>query len=257
MNDEKKTRGVLLRSGISRDILLHEFISGMTMVEIARKYNRSGARVWQIIQSGCDKTQFQQYQEQHRENRKALKLEAFLSYAEELERIPCCSEVKALIKGIQTYYNEFKSIAGQHGFIYSTQHIRRGRVRRHSDKQLINHLKKLAAKLGYTPSCSDINKAGKYTHNMYITGFGSVQKAQELAGLSPNKKYNSLENARRTQQYITREHCIEDIMRIRTKLGGSLTMDELRKHGKYSFSKYYSRLGGIKKIRTLPELQQT
>ena len=30
---------------------------------------------------------------------------------------------------------------------------------------------------------------------MYVTCFGSLKKAQELAGLSPNEKYNSVENA--------------------------------------------------------------
>ena len=117
-------------------------------------------------------------------------------------------------------------------------------------KQLLLHLKELAFKFGHTPSCNEINKAGKFTHYIYLTCFGTARNAQALAGLVPNKKYNSFEYARRNANYITREECLADISRIHSKLGKYPPLDQLKKLGKYAYMMYYRRLGGVRKIKT-------
>ncbi len=91
---------------------------------------------------------------------------------------------------------------------------------------------------------------------MYTTCFGSMRNAQEAAGLKPNTKYNTAENACRRSNYVTREHCVEAIKRICMELGGLPTLAQLKKHGKYAYCIYYTRLGGIKKIKELPELMK-
>ncbi len=256
MNKAKVKRGVLLKMGICRDTLISQFISGLSLSEIGSRYNRTGERIWQIIRRGCDENEYKQFIEQKKKNREAAKLAGFMAYTKELGRVPCLNEALKIYPGIQTYYHKFRKVAEESGFVHTTKHYKRGRRRLYTEVELLSHLKKLASKLGYTPSCNEINKKGKFTHNMYVTCFGSMQKAQELAGLSPNKKYNSLENARRHPKYITKEHCLEDLKRLHIELGGPPSLVQLKKHGKYTFSKYYNRLGGIKKMRELPELKE-
>lgn len=57
--------------------------------------------------------------------------------------------------------------------------------RKYSDKQLTDHMKKVARMLGRTPNMHDLNTCG-ITHTTYVNRYGSVRRAQEAAGLRPN-----------------------------------------------------------------------
>src|SRR5437868_2679715 len=128
--------GALLKVSGGREQLLNEFLVGATLVELARKYNKSGARIWQIIRYGCTQEQFEEFRKEHSKNRKAARLKTFLAFTRELGRIPGLKEVKEIMPGIQTNYREFKKKAAEGGYIYTTGHFTRGRKRRFSDDKL-------------------------------------------------------------------------------------------------------------------------
>src|SRR4051812_3212396 len=110
MNNGTLKRGILLNSGISRESLIIEFTSGMTLAEIARGHGRSSARIWQIIRSGCDENTFQHYKQEQKNNRQGLKLKSFMELVEKLGRTPCLFEVKATLPGAHMHYAEFKKL---------------------------------------------------------------------------------------------------------------------------------------------------
>ncbi len=167
-------------------------------------------------------------------------------------RMPGIDEVKSRIS---TGYYKLRKIAEEAG-IELVPLSKNGRRRKHTPEKLLSHLIEVALKLGYTPSESEIYEKGKYTHNMFTYCFGSMRNAQQLAALKPNTQYNTVENASRHSNYVTREHCVEDIKRICMELGGPPTLAQLKEHGKYPYNMYYVRLGGIKKIKQLPELKK-
>jgi hypothetical protein len=189
-----------------------------------------------------------------RKSNEDQKLEMFLNYAKELGRVPHLFETSGRIRGINNYYYKFRKIAIVNGLVYNP--IKRsGRPRKYTEEQLLGHLRQLAAKLGHTPSQVEIKKAGEYKISVYMTCFGSIAKAQQLAGLIPNQKYNSIENASRNKARVTKEKCIEDLKRIYTELGSFPSLKQLKKHGKYHFRRYYNHLGGIKRIKEMPEFK--
>lgn len=57
-----------------------------------------------------------------------------------------------------------------------------------TDKMLLNDLKKLSKYLGRTPGVNDIIYMGSFSHSTYFSRFGSLKKAQKLAGLKPNNR---------------------------------------------------------------------
>lgn len=60
--------------------------------------------------------------------------------------------------------------------------------RKYSDFELLRRLRALAAELGHTPGIVDINSAPEFPrHTVYTMRFGSIAKAQRLAGLIPNR----------------------------------------------------------------------
>lgn len=254
LQKSKINKGVLKKMGVTSDVLIKEFVSGASLDELSKKYNRCSARIWNIIRCSCDKAQYEQYKVQQKENSKTVKLVIFMAYAKALGRVPHSFEAASHIIGISPYYNEFKKIAKADGLKYIGLKPR-GRARKHTEEELLNHLRELAARLGHTPSQVEIKKDGKYKINVYLTGFGTLRRAQKLAGLPPNDKYNSLDNVKRQRNHITREQCIEDIKRIRVETGGLPSRTQLREHGRYSLRVYYNRLGRITKLNELPEFR--
>jgi hypothetical protein len=60
--------------------------------------------------------------------------------------------------------------------------------RKYSDFELLRRLRTLAAELEHTPGMRDVNEAEDFpTHTVYVLRFGSMTKAQRLAGLIPNR----------------------------------------------------------------------
>lgn len=254
LQKSKIKKDVLKKNGIVADVLVKEFVSGASLAELGKKYNRCTDRIRAIIRSSCDKKQFEQYKAQQKENSKTIKLVIFMAYAKGLGRIPHPFEAAAHIAGVSPYYAEFKRIAKADGLKYIGLKPR-GRERKHTEEELLNHLRELAARLGHTPSQVEIKQNSKYKISVYLTAFGTVSKAQELAGLPPNDKYNSLDNVKRQRNYITREEIIEDIKRMQIELGCFPNRTQLNEYGKYPLSVYYNRFGGVKKMKELPEFK--
>ena len=59
-----------------------------------------------------------------------------------------------------------------------------------NERELIDHLRKLARELGHTPDHYEINAAIGPCHVSYVRYFGSTQNAQIAAGLPPNEQGN-------------------------------------------------------------------
>lgn len=55
-----------------------------------------------------------------------------------------------------------------------------------TDAELLAHLRSLAKRLGVTPGSRDLVAASPPGHVVYFQRFGSLRRAQELAGLRPN-----------------------------------------------------------------------
>lgn len=60
--------------------------------------------------------------------------------------------------------------------------------RRFTKEELLNDLKRVADKLGKTPTNLELYAHGNYAHVTYYHYFGSMRKAQKEAGLLPNKR---------------------------------------------------------------------
>jgi hypothetical protein len=178
-----------------------------------------------------------------------------MTYAKKPGRVSGMDQAVLNMPGNTTDYYKVRKIAEEAGLEFVPLSKKKKRTK-HSPEKLLSHLIAVALKLGYTPSESEIYEKGKYTHNMFTYCFGSMRNAQQLAGLKPNTQYNTVENISRHSNYVTREHCVEDIKRIYIELGCLPTLAQLKKHGKYTYCIYYTRLGGIKKIKELPELKK-
>ena len=62
-----------------------------------------------------------------------------------------------------------------------------GNPQKYSDWELLDHLRQVASRLDRTPGVLDVILAKGPSHVLYYTRFGSLTKAQEMAGLTPNK----------------------------------------------------------------------
>ena len=80
---------------MQKDTIISEFVSGMSLSDIGRKYNRTSERIWQIIGMGCVENEYKQYSQQNKINRKAIKLSKFIAFAVELGRVPRLNEAKS------------------------------------------------------------------------------------------------------------------------------------------------------------------
>jgi hypothetical protein len=58
----------------------------------------------------------------------------------------------------------------------------------YTDEQLLNHLQRLAEKLGRTPTGEDIREADGASPGTYNSRFGCIKEAQAAAGLEPNER---------------------------------------------------------------------
>ena len=103
---------------------------------------------------------------------------------------------------------------------------------RHAEKrkQILSHIKDLAAKLGRTPSTNEIDKAGKFNASELAVYFGSIRKAHRLAGLKPNSVGNSHERSLRHGEFITKERCIEELTKLSKRLKRKPSWKDVKKH---------------------------
>ena len=122
----------------------------------------------------------------------------------------------------------------------------------YTDESLIYQLKKLSKQLGRTPCSKDINMSPIINTNLYVKHFGSLVKAQEKAGLVPNKK-----------QRYSNEYLLNYLKELSNILGRTPKCDDINKAGRITATTYVNRFGSFvtakkkaglvpnKKIKTL------
>jgi len=238
----KKQRGHVPK--VSAKLLIKDFISGIKLNAIAYKYGLSTECVRMHVLADGEK-KYQQYKRMHRDNLKKQMLKKFLAISKKLKCIPTPFEARQHgIKCSDENYTNFRKQAEKRGYIF--QRLKKTPV--YSDKQLFDNLKTLAWKLGHTPTAREIKAEGTISHITYRNRFGSLTKAQQKAGLKPNKQGGSRQRSIKVGHYISEEDCVRDLEKITFMLGHFPASSELKKHGKYSYDTYRKRLGGIKML---------
>ncbi|MEP7170689.1 MAG: hypothetical protein ABI855_15065 [Bacteroidota bacterium] len=164
-------------------------------------------------------------------------MEKFMGLAKELNRVPTAREYALVGKISASHFSKLKKGALKAGYKNPD------RMRMYNKEQLLEDLKSHAAKLGRTPSGGDLNNIRKNLLGTYIAYFGRLSIAQKLAGLTPNAPGNTHELAKRGNNFITEEQCIEDLKNLHQKLGHKPTWKEIKEYGSYHPSLYKSKLG--------------
>ena len=114
---------------------------------------------------------------------------------------------------------------------------KKGKYLKYSDEDLLKHLKELSEKLGKTPSCNDLDEAGKGCHAIYIRHFGNINNAQKAAGLVPNKRVN--------QQKYFDEDLLNHLKELSEKLGRTPSCIDIDNAGKGCHAIYIRHFGNI------------
>jgi len=98
-----------------------------------------------------------------------------------------------------------------------------------SKEELKYEMKRLANKIGLTPTMEDMRKRGNYTFDVYQKRFGSWNNAVEACGLDVNREVN-----------ITDSEVINDIQRISEEYcdDDSPTSVDMKEYGRYSENIY-------------------
>lgn len=66
--------------------------------------------------------------------------------------------------------------------------LRKSKQRDARGEEYLSQLRELAQRLGHTPGLADINAEPKFPrHTTFVRYFGSISRAQKLAGLQPGK----------------------------------------------------------------------
>ena len=121
------------------------------------------------------------------------------------------------------------------------QHKEKGDRVRHSVTDLLCYMRKLAKKLGRTPYASDINKAGVTYSAIYVYQFGSLSRAQQAAGLVPNKRGNQMEH--------TTEYLLNHLKELANKLGKTPSTLDIKEAGDVGLTTYERYFGSLVKAQ--------
>ena len=105
-----------------------------------------------------------------------------------------------------------------------------------TDEEMLEALRKLAEKLGKTPTHRDTKKESSMpSANAYIQRFGTWNNALKLAGLQVNKKH----------RHMTDEELLEALRKLAKKLGKTPRQQDLSKDSSMpSSATYIKRFGG-------------
>jgi hypothetical protein len=97
---------------------------------------------------------------------------------------------------------------------------------------LLDALSDLADALGVTPTRSQMNGSGRYSHRPYYTEFGSWNAALRAAGFEPNHETT-----------VTDEALLEELRRLANKMDGTPRLEDMADHGAFDPSTYYRHFG--------------
>lgn len=117
----------------------------------------------------------------------------------------------------------------------------KGVRRKYSGEVLLNLLRDLAETLGRTPAKSDIDKAGKVSSSTYMKHFGSICKAQEAAGLVPNKNI--------FQRKYSDEFLLNHLRELAENIGRTPSTKDISNAGIVSPQVYIFRFGCLSKAQ--------
>ena len=97
---------------------------------------------------------------------------------------------------------------------------------------LLDALSDLADALGVTPTRSQMDESGRYSHRPYYTEFGSWNDALRAAGFEPNHETT-----------VTDEALLEELRRLANKMDGTPRLEDMADHGAFDPSTYYRDFG--------------
>jgi hypothetical protein len=167
----KRSRHIVLQNKARRDernkIMVKDFISGMSPLEIGRKYNINHERCRQIIIEYTGK-KYKTYKQAFRGMRKK-RLEKLTALCKKLNRIPYRKEVIKCGISYTTFYRLKPRFIAM-GYKTTAQ----------SKKEiLMEDLKQIAVKLNRIPTARDMNESNHWARQ-YQYYFGTIKNAQLL-----------------------------------------------------------------------------
>jgi hypothetical protein len=164
--------------------LADEYIELLYLKKVAEKHNISQERVRQVL--SLNPQLYIQAQKIVAEKKEQFRYKEFIVVVNDIGYIPSRKQMKDhnhyLSQG-HIYYPLRKKAADE-GY---TPGWKRPEKTEELKASLLSHLKELAAELNHTPCAREIHQKRKYWSAHYILHFGSLRKAQKLAGLKPNK----------------------------------------------------------------------
>ncbi|MBW8049536.1 MAG: hypothetical protein FVQ77_04205 [Cytophagales bacterium] len=161
-----------------------QILSGKHLTKVNKEFGLTYTRVQQILSEKFNIS----YQDILKERRQKLfqhRLKLITEKAKELGRIPTRREMSKIFGIVGSRHISYAKILKQKGYQYAKKGSSSNRI---DDEALLQYLKDLSNRLGRTPGAKDINRGQKFSHLSYYNHFGSITKAQKLAGLKPNKR---------------------------------------------------------------------
>jgi len=149
--------------------------------------------------------------------------------ADELGRTPTSRDMATHGEyGTSTYSKEF----GSWNDAVREANLEIVRQRDVSRKDMIAEIQRLAEELGKSPAVHHMRDQGKFGVTTISREFGSWNTALELAGCEPNKEMN-----------VPEERLINELTRLRDKLGRPPTAEDMLRDGAYSVGTFDRRFG--------------
>lgn len=110
---------------------------------------------------------------------------------------------------------------------------------RHSKKELLEEIRRLADDIGETPTIAELRERGEYSIKPYVDRFGSWNSAVEAAGLE----------SRSSTRSVSESDLIADLQRVATDSEGVPTAEDVRERGNHAPSTYIERFGSWRDAR--------
>jgi 5-methylcytosine-specific restriction endonuclease McrA len=108
--------------------------------------------------------------------------------------------------------------------------VKRARL---TEDELLDELRRVADKLGESPSVAQMETLGRIYPSVYIKRFGSWNNAVETAGLDPTPQPSR----------IKRETLLAELQNVIDSIGGVSTAAEFEEHSEYSRGPYLREFG--------------
>lgn len=104
---------------------------------------------------------------------------------------------------------------------------------------VLDDIRRVAAKLGKTPSAGEMIEHGKHSPRLCQNKFGSWNEALHEAGFAPNRKYR-----------LTDQDLLDEIERLAEEFGRPPSSGEVNRIGKFHKCTYFERFGGWEEALT-------